>query len=388
MAKKLLNTLFITGILLVLLAGLVRTVCFPKQINTYENRYANQVESFSPGAYLDGSFQDSVDKALSDQVLFSSYCKKLYRLGMSGLQKALVLPIAAAHPNRYINLPSSQLFNGTHLTFYTRTLSAMTENLSTTADNYNHLFAALPDVDFYLYFIEKDTDINLATGEKVMAYEYFRDQLDLPDDRIARLKVDSFEDFSRWFYRTDHHWNYVGSYEGYQQVLALLGVEEEPLVPVETVTLSQSFSGSKATSDGSAAFSEPFTAYRFDYPPMSVTVNGYPGDYGNQDAFFRGEMSRPTYGSFYGGDMGEVIFDTGSEGRGNLLVIGESYDNAILKLLASHFDRTCSVDLRYYKNYMGKDFSLSDYVAKHGIDKVLIIGNIDCFLIPEFRMEG
>lgn len=66
---------------------------------------------------------------------------------------------------------------------------------------------------------------------------------------------------------------------------------------------------------------------------MTVTRNGEPaGDYGRQDAV-PGELAL-SYGAFYGGDDGEIIFDTGRTDRGNLLVIGESYDNAILKLLA------------------------------------------------------
>ena len=83
-----------------------------------------------------------------------------------------------------------------------------------------------------------------------------------------------------------------------------------------------------------------------------------------------------------------MIFSTGQTGRENLLVLGESYDNAVLKLLASHFNNTSSVDLRYYEAYMGKKFSFSDYVKEHGITQVLLIGNIDYFIMDEFLLEG
>ncbi len=43
---------------------------------------------------------------------------------------------------------------------------------------------------------------------------------------------------------------------------------------------------------------------------MTVTRNGEPaGDYGRQDAV-PGELAL-SYGAFYGGDDGEIIFDTG-----------------------------------------------------------------------------
>ena len=63
--KKVLNGLFLGVILLLLLAGLITALLFPHDVNTYENRYAEKVEPFSVRAFLDGSFQDSMDKALA-----------------------------------------------------------------------------------------------------------------------------------------------------------------------------------------------------------------------------------------------------------------------------------------------------------------------------------
>jgi len=389
MLKKLLRLLFVGGILLVLLAGTARTLFFPREINEYENRYAEKIAPLTAGSFLDGTFQESVDAALSDQVHFSQTFKKLYNTAISRLQEALLIPLSKGAPDRYISFFSMQLFGGTHLTFYTRSLDAMAEKLDLRAENYNQTMAALPDTEFYLYFIEKDTDLNFATGEKVYAYEYLRDRMDLPSQRMDSFTVDNFEDFSRWFYRTDHHWNHLGSYRGYLEVRELLGVSEPALEPLETVTVAHDFIGSKARTAGSATLSEDFTAYRFDYPEMGVTVNGQPAvDYGDQETFLSGRGGAISYGYFYGTDMGEVIFDTGSSNRGNLLILGESFDNAIIKLLASHFDRTFCVDLRYYEAYMEQPFVLESYLADHGIDQVLLIGNIDFFVSDDFRLEG
>ena len=91
-------------------------------------------------------------------------------------------------------------------------------------------------------------------------------------------------------------------------------------------------------------------------------------------------------------DLGRPFFKTKgtkpTTDRENVLVIGESYDNAILKLLASHFGRTYSVDLRYYRNYLGSDFSLSDYLRRNSITKVLLIGNVDYYISPDFALEN
>lgn len=389
MRKKLLNYLFIGVILLFLLAGLARTVLFPKDMNFYENRYAEHIAPFTVEGYLDSSFQGSVDTALADQVNFAQYYKKIFNWMSSYYLKTAMAPIFSGGDSRYVNFRGMHLFGGDYITYYTRSLSDMADALDEKIDNYNQYFTAFPDVDFYLYYVEKDTDINFETNEKVLAYEYLRDRLDLSGDHMARFRIDSFDEFSARFYRTDHHWNYVGSYQGYTEVMELLGVSDPLLTPLETVTLPGTFSGSKAAGSGIDSFSETFSVYRFDYPAMEVQINGRPADdYGSQDLYLSGQGGQPTYGGFYGGDDGEVIFSTGQTDRENILILGESYDNAVLKLIASHFNHTCCVDLRYYSTYMGQDFCFTDYLKEHDITKVLLIGNIDYFIMSEFLLEG
>ena len=55
MNRKISDGLFVAGIVLVLAAGLVRTAAFPKDINSYENRYAEKlpVSSLCRDRYID-----------------------------------------------------------------------------------------------------------------------------------------------------------------------------------------------------------------------------------------------------------------------------------------------------------------------------------------------
>ena len=69
-------------------------------------------------------------------------------------------------------------------------------------------------------------------------------------------------------------------------------------------------------------------------------------------------------------------------------MIGESYDNAINELLASHFNHTYNVDLRNYERENGKPFNLDAFVTEHSIDRILLIGNIDYYVMEEFNLKG
>ena len=70
-----------------------------------------------------------------------------------------------------------------------------------------------------------------------------------------------------------------------------------------------------------------------------------------------------------------------------ILIVGESYDNALLKLLASHFNKTYSIDLRNYERENNKKFNYLEYLNDNNIDKVLLIGNKDYFTMSEFNLE-
>ena len=131
--------------------------------------------------------------------------------------------------------------------------------------------------------------------------------------------------------------------------------------------------------------------YTYDVPSMNITENGYTiEDYGHQNlpgSAFISEDEPVSYASIYGQDSGEIIFDTGKTDKKNILIIGESYDNAILKLIASHYNKTISIDLRSYDYMMNQTFDFSSYLTKYDIDTVLLIGNVDYFLNTKFNVE-
>lgn len=393
--KKGINIVFVCLCMAALAVGLGRTLLFPKDINTYENRYANRLPAFSVSACLDGSFQDGVDSALMDQIPGAESMKSLYNRCTSGFLKGALDGVSKGlglDGTGYVAFGGLRLFGGDYITYWPRYVPSVQTELDAKIASLNATFANHPEIDFTLFYIEKDTDVDFETLEKTGLSQYLLNGLTLPAERTGVYPMDDFATFSRYFYKTDAHWNCYGSYAAYQQLFTLLGCEGEPLVPTgEAVKVSDTFSGKKAAAvAGEGVFTEEFWAYPFDFPPMTVTIDGAPAeDYGEQNAWFAGTAEEPiSYGGFYGGDNGETILSTGTQGRGNILVVGESFDNALLKLLACHYDNLYSVDLRYYEHSMGQPFDFSSYVAQNGISKVLLIGNIDYYIQDTFDLEG
>lgn len=389
--KKIINFLFVGSIVLFLLMGLINTLFFPEDINYLENRSANKVGTFTLEKYLDGVYQKEFSNALNDQVPLQGRMKKTYNYLNSFYEKVMVSKTFGDESGRYISFKDGLLFEDS-IVYEPSDLEVIKQNLDNKVQNIDTKVKEHPNVDFYVYYIEKDTDIDFETNNKIGAFEYLSEKFQKQNIPVAGLKINNFDDFKKDFYKTDHHWNCYGSYRGYTEVMKMLNMDDEILEPENEIVLKDYvLSGSKAAGIGvTGIFTESFPVYQFQYPQMDIKIDGEKAvDYGKQQEYINGKTNGKeiSYGEFYGWDNGEIVFDTHNTEKENLLVIGESYDNAILKLLASHFEKTFSIDLRNYERTFGSKFQFSQYVKDNNIDKVLLIGNIDYFTMDEFMLE-
>lgn len=262
----------------VLLTGLGRTLLRPKDVNYYENRPANTVAPLTAESWLDGSFQDAMEAALSDQIPLAQAMKKAFNDAQNGIRYDAMLRLSQAHPDLPVQYGSFYVYGGKYLTYPYHAPDAVNAALEARSENINQIIAAHPDVSFYIYVVEGDMDNYFPAGENNGAFEYLSSRVNLPAEQMGRFAVDELETYERDFYQTDHHWCNVGSYRGYREAAALLGCTDL-LEPLETVRVSDHFSGSKALSIGAQEqFFEPMDVYRFAFPKMSVTIAGEPAD--------------------------------------------------------------------------------------------------------------
>ena len=203
-----------------------------------------------------------------------------------------------------------------------------------------------------------------------------------PDCELGCLEIDSIETYCDYFHKTDHHWNYRGAYQGYADVIRLLLGEDEPLMqPVETVTFPFMFNGSYNKDMERTDSDEAFTVYRFDYPDMKIQINGRQRkEYGRAELFFEGRMNdMPVltnyYSEFYGGDTGLIVFSTGNEDRESVMIVSNSYSNAINKLVACHFNNTVVVDPRMYDSEADITVTQKELAQEYGVTKILLLGD-------------
>ena len=385
--KQLINIMFLMCIFIYILFSLIKSFVKPNGIIEMENRYANKYDSISLKKYVNGTMQSNIENTLSDQVMLSSILRKGNNYIKGLLLKKYVDLYYKKYELDYLNVGDINFYGSENLVYYHRDLNNISQYLDKKIENYNSFVDKNKYVDVYLYYIEKDTDINFKTGKKIDIFAYIQKRLN--NIKTSKFEIDNFEDFKEYFYKTDHHWNYKGSYKAYNEVLDLMNISN-PVNYVDEICLNKSFSGSKASASVfNKIMKDDFCAYKFNFSNLDITVNGEKKDYGTQTEFFNNTTNlNINYGNFYGWDDGEVIFkNNNSDSKDSLLIIGESYDNAILKLLAEKYYTTVSIDLRNYKYYMKKDFDFQYYKQKYNINKVLFIGNVDFYVMNEFMVK-
>ncbi len=233
----------------------------------------------------------------------------------------------------------------------------------------------------YLYFIECSESADFNDLQKYNAFEFIKAHMP-PMTGYDKLSYNSFEEYKKLFYQTDHHWNYYGSYIGYTQIIRMLeGSNIEVLKPVRTHVYNTIYNGSLARDNLLTCSTEKFTVYEYDLPPYKTYVNDQEKEYGYRSLYvsdedFPHKKYSNHYGMYYGDDWAKVVYDFNQPKKENLLILGTSFTNSVNELIASHYNKTHVLDFRHYRKQYGERINAQKYMEENNISKMVIIGNI------------
>lgn len=181
------------------------------------------------------------------------------------------------------------------------------------------------------------------------------------------------------YFRTDHHWTHLGAYYAYTALCDTLGYTAEPRSNFETGQLDN-FVGSMYTyianyPQAQVLKNNPDTVYywkphadctTYYYKTTELTNGVQVGTICKLS-----ETQTNKYMVFMAGDHPITIVETDTDGP-CILVIKESYGNALISWLTSHYSKIILIDPReYYSANNGID--LKAFAEQHGVDQCLII---------------
>ena len=245
------------------------------------------------------------------------------------------------------------------------------------------------DIDMYLYFPTryeltklKDNNLNSYVG-------IFKDKLS-SKIKVANMDITSLEQYKNYFYKTDHHWNMNGALAGYYDIMDILG--KVPVDNLEVVNKRErKFYGSMAKS----VLNNKTYDYILDVDKKldyDVLVNGKQASEvfkPRQIRLDRDYLYYDYYVQYFNGQYGEICYDYHKDNEENLLILSDSYAWQIDYLIASSFNKTYVVNLRYDK-WKKEDLNLEEYMKERNIKKVLFLyeGGSMMFDQYNYNLEG
>ena len=245
------------------------------------------------------------------------------------------------------------------------------------------------DIDMYLYFPTRYELTKLKDNNLNSYVDIFKDKLS-SKIKVANMDITSLEQYKNYFYKTDHHWNMNGALAGYYDIMDILG--KVPVDNLEVVNKRErKFYGSMAKS----VLNNKTYDYILDVDKKldyDVLVNGKQASEvfkPRQIRLDRDYLYYDYYVQYFNGQYGEICYDYHKDNEENLLILSDSYAWQIDYLIASSFNKTYVVNLRYDKWKKG-DLNLEEYMKERNIKKVLFLyeGGSMMFDQYNYNLEG
>ena len=289
------------------------------------------------------------------------------------------------------NSDSEYIFYNKENDFYYLENQYSKEELDKRLDTQVKMFNKLAnlDIDMYLYFPTRYELTKLKDNNLNSYVDIFKDKLS-SKIKVANMDITSLEQYKNYFYKTDHHWNMNGALAGYYDIMDILG--KAPVDNLEVVNKRErKFYGSMAKS----VLNNKTYDYILDIDKKldyDVLVNGKQASEvfkPRQIRLDRDYLYYDYYVQYFNGQYGEICYDYHKDKEENLLILSDSYAWQIDYLIASSFNKTYVVNLRYDK-WKKEDLNLEEYMKERNIKKVLFLyeGGSMMFDQYNYNLEG
>ena len=309
-------------------------------------------------------FRDRLHKELLDKCAFHGGMVHLYGGWVRATARSVCNGVFRHHSGTLVN---------THLAFVdatdrARSLKALSDNLA--ADGKILLYVQVPrKIDRRCEMLPRGFARDFS-HESVDGFLKSLDSLHVPFLDVRGMLDSTPEDVQRYFFKTDHHWNFDGAFKVFPAIAEALiqsvGAKPSDIAPYvapgawERRKMPRRFLGSDGRRTGVlfAGMDDVFyyvpkfkTAISRTVPARKIAQDG---TFTESVMDFKA-VKKPSsmlldrgY-SIYGGDYGHARYVNASAPvRKRLLVAKDSFANPLVAWLATLFERIDVVDLRYY----------------------------------------
>lgn len=179
------------------------------------------------------------------------------------------------------------------------------------------------------------------------------------------------------YFKSDHHWTQRGAYYAYKAFAESVGLEAAEHSDFDIKTLTDSYSGSmyEYTKDERVkSFKDTIEAF-MSKKKLTMTITDRSGNVATYDSAIM-DWSK-TYSAFLCGDNPYTVINVPENPQDrNILVIKDSYGNALVPFLAENYGNIMVVDTRY------TSMNVKEMFADYDLTDVLFVNNLEAANSP------
>ena len=182
-----------------------------------------------------------------------------------------------------------------------------------------------------------------------------------PINVLNRLRIHQNE---YTYYNTDHHWTGLGAYYAYEEFC--YAIQQYP-IPLSQMRYKENgrFLGSLYNRTLNPTIKERGDSLILHIPTMGHVASELSANLKRKSSARLVHENSSTYGAYLGGDIPCLRFETDNKNGRRLLVVKNSFGNALSTYMISHFEEVFVIDYRYFKG------SAVQLIRQFGVTDVL-----------------
>ena len=398
--KYLLSILFFS---IIYLGGLLFIILPHDKVSVNEKRSLSPFPILTSNNYLTGKYTDSIDFYYSDNFLFRDHLialsnKLKEKRGIKNLDIKIYTKnekagnlieknkiennIKAAdtinilnNDNEYQNIKSVIVYKNRAVQMFSGS-KKVAASFSKLMGEYKLTF---PDVNVYCMAVPVGGDFYLPNNINKNNEIKFIDALyaSLVNGVIPIRAYESLKPHYKEYlqFNTDHHWTGRAAYYAYEAFCNTIGISQVPMEKLNRKVI-KGFLGTlyyytlspelKNNKDSVEYFKIPYETKTVYYTKNSTTpVKG--------NLYAESARGGNSYGVFLGGDFPLIKIVSSIKNNKKILVLKDSYGNAFVPYLASHYEEIYVIDYRYYEG------GVKNLVKNNNITDILFAHNVFMF---------
>lgn len=375
-------TSFIFVIVLVFFFALVMIIPKDEKASVQENRPLAEMPIATPSSVFSGEFGSAYETYLTDNVGFRS---SFVRLGTIIEDSRGIKSKTTGKIVTLTNGSQLALKDGKIMEIFKKNPESMQQYIDV-LNSYSEKFSK----DINMYVMLAPTQIEFDESEYGELADSEKEVIDTVYASLNNFKTaDAYSKLSKHtdeyiYFRTDHHWTQRGAYYGYQAIMEAKGSQPVDIDSMKVNKLN-GFLGylyNQANVPEYAEYADEIEYFDFG---ENYLINAKIKEESGQISPYQSRIympptgdAAPTYGIFMGADHPFAEINTNVKNGQTVLVIKDSYANALLPLLTNNYERILVVDPR---NFYG---TVTELTEEYQIDDIIFVNYVFTTSLPGF----